>query len=57
MILDRVIQFLDGGNNLLKLFLVEYIIVCSVFVLSGSWNKMLYYIGASILTLALLLMK
>ena len=45
------------GNLLLKVFITEYIIVALVFAWEGSWAKVTYFIGATILSLGVLWMR
>jgi len=51
-----MIKFLEG-DMLLIILLVQYILIGIVYGLNDNWGKCLYFVGASILSIGVLIMK
>ena len=47
---------MGGGNTLLKILVVEYIIIAVAYIVGGNYPKAVYFIGAVILSLGVLWM-
>jgi len=45
------------GNNLIILLMIEYTLVAIAYGFDGNWPKVLYFVGATILSLGVLWMK
>ena len=45
------------GDLLLKIFVAEYVVIMAAYIWDGNWPKAVYFLGAGILTGALLWMK
>lgn len=45
------------GDILLKLLIAEYVVISAVYAVCGEGMKSVYFVGATILSLALLHMK
>jgi hypothetical protein len=45
------------GQLLLKLFIGQYIIISIVFAMQGDWGKVMYFVGATILSIGVLMMR
>lgn len=45
------------GDRFLYLLIAEYIVVSGLYLLSGNWVKSMYFLGAAILSVAVVLMK
>lgn len=46
-----------SGDMLMKGLIVTYVVAALVFAWEGNWPKMTYWIGASIITGSVLVMK
>jgi len=49
-------KYLDGDLFLIML-LVQYIIIAVLYGVNDNWGKCLYFVGASILSVGVLMMK
>ena len=45
------------GQFLLKVFIGQYIIISIVFATQGDWGRVMYFVGATVLTIGVLVMK
>jgi len=45
------------GNKLLLLFIIEYAVISIVYLFCKDWARALYFAGAIILSIGVLLMK
>jgi len=45
------------GQWLLKLFIGQYILISIVFAVQCDWGRVMYFVGATILSMGVLFMK
>jgi len=45
------------GQWLLKVFIGQYIIISIVFVIEGDWGRVMYFVGATVLSIGVMIMK
>jgi hypothetical protein len=45
------------GNNLLKFLIAEYLVIMIAFAVNRDWARSTYFLGAAIISIAVLFMK